>query len=76
MDYLKRLRFDSLKQFRISAIMEWKVKDKKGIKKSNYIKEIMKKNDRILKVAEKNSLEKNEVYTDRFPFLSFRKKVW
>jgi hypothetical protein len=27
-------------------------------------------------VAEKNSLEKNEVYSDRFPCLRFRKKVW
>lgn len=29
-----------------------------------------------MKITEKNALEKNEVYTDRFPFLNFRKKVW
>ena len=53
----------------------WKKKDLKGIKKNAYIKEIQKKNDQILKVAEKNDLEKLEVHTDRFPLLELRKSV-
>jgi len=53
----------------------WKQKDTKGIKKNTYIKEIQRKNDKILTVAEKNDLEKLEVYTDRFPLLDLRKAV-
>ena len=53
----------------------WKQKDIKGIKKNHYIKEIQKKNDKILTVVDKNDLEKREVYTDRFPLLSLRNRV-
>lgn len=40
-----------------------------------YIKEVQKKNEKILSVAEKNDLEKLEVYTDRFPLLETRKSL-
>lgn len=53
----------------------WKRKDIKGIKKNTYIKEVQKKNDRILTVADKNDLERLEVYTDRFPLLELRKSL-
>lgn len=53
----------------------WKRKDIKGIRKNTYIKEIQKKNEKILYVAEKNDLEKLEVYTDRFPLLETRKSL-
>ena len=53
----------------------WKVKDIKGIKKNAYIKEIQKRNDQILSVTDKNSLEKLEVMTDRFPLLKLRKTI-
>jgi len=73
MDYNKRLRFEQLKNTRIESLCKWKQKDVKGIKKNAYIKEIQKKNDQILTVADKTELEKLEVYTDRFPILHFRK---
>ena len=53
----------------------WKQKDVKGIKKNHYIKEMQKKNDKILTVVDKNDLEKREVYTDRFPLLALRNRV-
>jgi uncharacterized protein YktB (UPF0637 family) len=73
LDYSKRLRFEELKKSRLLAMQQWKQKDFKGLKKNAYIKEIQKKNDKILTVAEKNDLEKLEVYTDRFPLLKLRK---
>ena len=36
---------------------------------------MQKKNEKILSVAEKNDLEKLEVYTDRFPLLDTRKAL-
>jgi hypothetical protein len=71
-DYAKRLRFESLKKTRVEALCKWKQKDVKGIKKNSYIKEVQKKNDQILSVAEKSSLEKLEVYVDYYPLLGFR----
>lgn len=75
MDYQKRLRFSQLHNLKREEMCNWKRKDIKGIKKNTYIKEIMKKNDKILTVAEKNDLEKLEVYTDRFPLLELRKSL-
>ena len=75
MDYNKRLRFEQLKNTRIESLCKWKQKDVKGIKKNAYIKEIQKKNDQILTVADKTELERLEVYTDRFPILHFRKQL-
>ena len=74
-DYKKRLRFDELKSTRLEALCKWKQKDVKGIKKNAYIKEIQRKNSKILSVGEKNQLEKLEVYTDRFPLLLARKQL-
>lgn len=54
---------------------QWKQKDTKGLKKGAYIKEIQKKNSQILKITEKNDLEKLDVYTDRFPLLILRKSI-
>jgi len=51
----------------------WKQKDLKGIKKNVYIREVQKKNEKILTVAAKNDLERSEVHTDRFPLLETRK---
>jgi hypothetical protein len=51
----------------------WKQSDSKAYSKNGYIKKITRKNNQILKVAEKSPLEKLEVYTDRFPLLKFRK---
>jgi hypothetical protein len=75
MDYSKRLRFEELKKSRLEALQQWKQKDVKGLKKNAYIKEIQKKNNKILTVDEKNDLEKLEVYTDRFPLLRLRKQI-
>lgn len=74
-DYLKRLRFEELKKTKLEEMCEWKQKDTKGIKKNAYIKEIQKKNERILSVAEKDDLERLEVMTDRFPLLKLRKSI-
>lgn len=74
-DYQKRLRFEELKRTKLEEMCQWKQKDKKGIKKNSYIKEIQKKNEKILSVAEKDNLEKLEVYTDRFPLLELRKSM-
>ena len=75
-DYAKRLRFESLKKTRIEALCKWKQKDVKGIKKNAYIKEIQKKNDQILSVADKTDLERLEVYVDYYPILACRKYFW
>jgi hypothetical protein len=74
-DYQKRLRFEELKKTKLEEMCNWKQKDLKGIKKNSYIKEIQKRNEKILTVADKNELEKLEVYTDRFPLLELRKSV-
>ena len=75
LDYSKRLRFEQLKKTRLEAMCQWKQKDTKGLKKGAYIKEIQKKNSQILKITEKNDLEKLDVYTDRFPLLILRKSI-
>jgi hypothetical protein len=75
LDYAKRLRFEQLKKTRLEAMCQWKQKDTKGLKKGAYIKEIQKKNSQILKITEKNDLEKLDVYTDRFPMLILRKSI-
>jgi hypothetical protein len=64
-----------LKKKRLEAMCNWKKKDVKGIKKNSYIKEIQRKNNKILKISEKNELEKLEVSTDRFPLLKMRKSI-
>lgn len=74
-DYQKRLRFEELKKTRLEEMCSWKQKDFKGSKKSSYMKEIQRKNEKILSVAEKDDLEKLEVYTDRFPLLKLRKTI-
>ena len=74
-DYAKRLKFEELKRTRLQAMCDWKQKDVKGVKKNHYIKEIQRKNDKILTVVDKNDLEKREVYTDRFPLLSIRNRI-
>lgn len=74
-DFQKRLRFDGLQNLRREEMCNWKQKDIKGIKKNIYIKEVMKKNEKILSVSEKNDLEKLEVYKDRFPLLETRKSL-
>ena len=53
----------------------WKQKDVKGMKKNVYIKEVQKKNERILSVTAKDELEQLEVMTDRFPLLELRKAI-
>jgi len=45
------------------------------LKKAAYIKDIQSKNSQILKIEEKDDLEKLNVYTDRFPLLSVRKAI-
>ena len=45
------------------------------MKKAAYIKDIQSKNSQILKIEEKDDLEKLNVYTDRFPLLSVRKAI-
>lgn len=74
-DYKKRLRFEELKSTKLEEMCNWKQKDIKGTKKNAYIKEIQRKNEKILTVAEKDELEKLEVYTDRFPLLELRKSI-
>jgi len=74
-DYTKRLRFEELKKTRLDAMCNWKKKDVRGIKKNAYIKEIQKKNAKILAKKPKDALEQLEVDTDRFPLLQCRKAV-
>lgn len=74
-DYAKRLRFEELKRTKLEEMCSWKQKDVKGIKKNAYIKEVQKKNERILSVADKDELERLEVMTDRFPLLELRKAI-
>jgi len=74
-DYKKRLRFEELKKTKLEEMCNWKQKDVKGIRKNTYIKDIQRKNEKILTVAEKNELEQLEVYTDRFPLLEMRKSI-
>lgn len=74
-DYAKRLRFEELKRTKLEEMCSWKQKDVKGIKKNAYIKEIQKKNEKILSVADKDELERLEVMTDRFPLLEVRKAI-
>lgn len=75
MDYTKRLRFEELKKTRLDAMCHWKKKDVRGIKKNAYIKEIQKKNNKILTKKPKDALEQLEVDTDRFPLLQCRKAI-
>ena len=75
MDYTKRLRFEELKKTRLDAMCNWKKKDVRGIKKNAYIKEIQKKNNKILTKPPKDALEQLEVDTDRFPLLQCRKAI-
>jgi hypothetical protein len=74
-DYIKRLKFEQLKQTRLEAMCKWKQKDSKGHKKNAYIKQIQKRNNQILKISDKSELEKLDVYTDRFPMLGMRKSI-
>ena len=46
------------------------------MKKNAYVKDIQKKNEKILSVADKDELEKLEVMTDRFPLLKLRKAIY
>ena len=54
----------------------WKTNDVVGNNRMKYIKEIQRKNDKILSIKEKDELEKLEVYKDRWPLLQVRKAVW
>ena len=56
-DYTKRLRFEELKKTRQEALCNWNKKDVRGSKKNSYIKEIQKKNNKILKKTPKDALE-------------------
>lgn len=60
-DFAKRLRFEELKKTRLEAMCQWKKKDIIGLKKNTYIKEIQKKNEKILAITEKDDLEQLEV---------------
>ena len=53
-DYQKRLKFEELKRIKLDEMCKWKQKDTKGIKKNAYIKEIQKRNEKILSVADKD----------------------
>ena len=69
------MAFHKQENLQIDAMSKWKKKDFKGMKKKLYIKEVQKGNDNILKIEEKTDLEKNEVYHDRYPFLSARRAI-
>lgn len=60
----------------MNALSDWKQKDAKGIRKNGYIKEIQKKNERILSIVDKSKLEQLEVYHDLWPLLKCRKSLW
>jgi hypothetical protein len=74
-DYEKRLSFAGLKDQKLKEMSNWKTKDTKGLKKAAYIKDIQSKNSKILKIAEKDELEKLNVYSDRWPLLALRKQI-
>lgn len=75
-DYRNRLGFLRLKNDRMEAMSLWKTNDIIGNNRLRYIKEIQKKNDHILSIKEKDSLEKLEVYEDTYPLLKLRKAIW
>lgn len=54
---------------------QWKQADKLGTKKSVYIKSMQNKNKPLLQIARKSNIEQLDIYTDRFPFLRFRKSL-
>lgn len=55
--------------------LRWKTGDKKGNKKTLYMKSVQKANDLILNVAKQSKLEQNMNYEDRWPLLNFRKEL-
>lgn len=74
-DFEKRFRFDMMKKDRLENMCQWKQRDIKGKFRSNYSRNIMKSNNNILKISDKTDMEKLELYSDRFPFLKFRKSI-
>lgn len=56
-------------------MVTWKIRDRKGLKKLAYIKDIQSRNSNILKIKEKDDLERLNFYTDRFPLLVLRKAM-
>ena len=75
LDYDKRFTFKQVQQTKIEQICKWKAHDSKGNNKNAYIKQVQQKNKDILTVVSKSSLERNEIYIDRFPLLDIRKQV-
>jgi len=71
----------------IKTLTDWADKDSKGSKKSKfkqvtdhfllalYLKQVITKNDIILKVEEQSRLEKMINYEDRWPLLNLRKSI-
>jgi hypothetical protein len=55
--------------------LRWKQGDKKGNKKTLYMKSVQKANDLILNIAKQSKLEQNMNYEDRWPLLNFRKEL-
>ena len=75
-DFKKRFTFDRVKKSKLVEMAHWKSKDNIGIKKSAYIKEIQRKNQKILSIVPKDQLEQLELHTDKYPLLDCRKAFW
>jgi hypothetical protein len=60
----------------IEELTRWAQKDDKGNKKTLYLKQIIGRNDVIMRVDEQSRLEILRNYEDRWPLLSLRKSLW
>ena len=72
----KRLFFNDLIDKKINEICDWKQNDEKGKKKKSYIKSVIKENDNILVITEKDAKEILDTYEDTWPCLNIRKSIW
>jgi hypothetical protein len=72
---IKHFRFEENLDQQKREQLRWKTGDKKGNKKTLYMKSVQKANDLILNVAKQSKLEQNMNYEDRWPLLNFRKEL-
>ena len=72
---IKHFRFEENLDQQKREQLRRKTGDKKGNKKTLYMKSVQKANDLILNVAKQSKLEQNMNYEDRWPLLNFRKEL-
>lgn len=75
-DMSNKFNFNQIEKDRIRQMGEWKAKDQKGLKKGLYIREVIRRNEKILSIQDQTRLEKIANYTDKYWFLKQRKMLW